>query len=326
MTTALDPRMSKVLDRSVFEGVITAEQADALRDRYETEEPPGVSPAVASRPRLPAVVAEVLGYVGGMLAVTSAIIVVSRYWADLLAGSRVALLGVTALALLAAGWPLHGEGRPELARLGSFMWLLSAAAFAFGVVQVGVGVLALREESTALLTASSSAVYAGALWGLRRRTLQQLAAFAAICFTGIAGLAVVEAWLATWGGLLVWGLGVAWLLLAWGHVIKPVESAFVIGAAASLLGPLVGAGDVHLWQLLLGLATAIALIAASVALGRTPLLGLGVVGLFVFIPQVIFGYFGEALGAPLALFLTGVLLVAGSLATLRMRPKGAGSP
>jgi hypothetical protein len=323
MTAVLDPKLREVLDRSVVKGVITDEQAQALRVLYEVLELPEVAEPSEprGRPWLRAVVAEVLGYVGGMLAATSAIVVVSQYWADLRPGARVALLGVTALALLAAGWPLRGEGRPEVARLGSFMWLLSAAALTVAAAQVGIGLLSLREESTALLTASSSAVYAGALWWWRRRTLQQLAAFAAVCATGVSGLAVIEAGLATWGGLLVWGLGVAWLLLAWGRVIKPVDSAFVIGAAASLLGPLVGAGDVHLWQLLIGLATAAALIALSVALRRMPLLGLGVAGLFVFIPRVIFGYFGEALGAPLALFLTGVLLIAGSLATLRIRPR-----
>jgi hypothetical protein len=324
MTAVLDPKLREVLDRSVMKGVITDEQAQALRMLYEVLELPE-APERHGRPWLRAVMAEVLGYVGGMLAVTSAIVVVSQYWADLLPGARVGLLGVTALALLAAGMPLRGEGRPEIARLGSFLWLLSAAALAVGAAQVGLGLLSLREESVALLTASSSAVYAGALWGWRRRTLQQLALFAAVCATGVSGLAVVEVGLATWGGLLVWGLGLAWLLLAWGRVIEPVDSGFVIGAAGSLLGPLVGAGDMHRWLLLIGLVTSAALVAASVGLRRVPLLGIGVAGLFVFIPRVIFSYFGEALGAPLALFITGVLLVAGSLATLRLRPKGGGS-
>jgi hypothetical protein len=55
---------------------------------------------------------------------------------------------------------------------------------------------------------------------------------------------------------------------------------------------------------------------------RTPLLVLSVTGLFGYVPAVVFAYFGSTLGAPVALLMTGILLVSLSVGLARMGPSG----
>ena len=42
-------------------------------------------------------------------------------------------------------------------------------------------------------------------------------------------------------------------------------------------------------------------------------------GIFVFVPQIIFEYFGDTIGVPLALFVTGVVLLGAALLVARLR-------
>ena len=71
--------------------------------------------------------------------------------------------------------------------------------------------------------------------------------------------------------------------------------------------------------LLLGIVTGCGLIAAGVSWDERVLLGFGAAALFVFVPWAIFEYLGDSLGAPIALFLAGVALVAVGLAMARLR-------
>ncbi|MDX1657582.1 MAG: hypothetical protein R3343_02065 [Nitriliruptorales bacterium] len=67
-------------------------------------------------------------------------------------------------------------------------------------------------------------------------------------------------------------------------------------------------------------ATAAGLVAASIPLRRTLLLGLGTAGLFVYVPRIVFTWFGDTLGPPVALFVTGVILMSIALALTRLQP------
>ncbi len=48
------------------------------------------------------------------------------------------------------------------------------------------------------------------------------------------------------------------------------------------------------------------------------LLGVGAVGIFVFVPQVVFQYFGDSLGAPVALLISGAVLIGGAVALSKL--------
>jgi len=78
--------------------------------------------------------------------------------------------------------------------------------------------------------------------------------------------------------------------------------------------------------MLLGLVTAGVLLTFSVTLRNTILLGFGAAGIFIFVPQIIFEYFGDTIGVPLALFLTGVVLLGGALLVARLRTEVVSEP
>jgi hypothetical protein len=61
--------------------------------------------------------------------------------------------------------------------------------------------------------------------------------------------------------------------------------------------------------------------ALSVILNQTVLLGMGVAGLFVYIPATIFEVFGETLGVPVALLITGLILLGVVVVTVRLRTR-----
>jgi uncharacterized membrane protein len=314
------PALRETLERAVGLGLISHEQAAAI---LALEVPGAVMPA-AQGMRVRPVVAEALGYIGAVLTLVSAVIITSQFWADLRPGARVGLLAVATAALLAAGTPLEGGGRAA-ARLGSFLWALSAAGFAFCVTLVGHELLSLPADRTAALAAWSTTLFSGVLWLRRPRTLQQTACFIGVVSGAVATLMLIERSLASWAGLAVWALGLAWLLLAWGEVVRPAGVGYTLGSLAALAGPVgtrLGAGR---WELLIGLVTAGALVVASILVRRTLLLGLGVVGLFFYIPAAVFAFFGDTLGAPVALFVAGVGLVAISLLLPRLGARARGA-
>ena len=106
------------------------------------------------------VVVELLGYLGGVLAIIGAVLLAARFWQDLATWTRLSLLGVVAAALWAAGAMVHEHADPALWRLRGVLWLLSSAAVAFFAALFAADVLELSGE-------------AGPWWpGWRRRPTQ----------------------------------------------------------------------------------------------------------------------------------------------------------
>lgn len=310
-----------VLTRAVSDGVIDQPQADAILDAEARRTGPVEREGEG---RVRALVAEALGYVGGALAGISAILLVQRAWGDLRPSFRVALLGVVAVVLLATGAAMHRR-RGALARLAGFLWFLASGATAATVAVAGADLTDLDPAGVAGFAGTVTVVVSVALWRRRPATLQQLATFAGAVAAVVGVVGTVATASPEGGGLLVWALGILWIAATYGGLIDPVASGYAIGAAAALAGPFVGASDDETsWIIFLGLATAGALVAVSIPLRRTGLLGMGTFGLFLFIPRVVFGYFGEALGAPVALFLTGAALLGVALVMARLHRGTAG--
>jgi hypothetical protein len=68
---------------------------------------------------------------------------------------------------------------------------------------------------------------------------------------------------------------------------------------------------------LLGLASALVVVAVAVGSGRFLLLALGSVAVFVFAPQLTTAVFGDTVAGPIALASLGVALVIVAIATVR---------
>jgi hypothetical protein len=293
----------------VAAGLIDEDQAKAI----------GAFEAAPTEERRVPLIAEVLGYLGGALALIAAFILVGEFWADLEVWARLLLVGAGTAAFLAAGWFIKGVDNDAIRRLSSFSWALGTVGLAFWFGLLADNVFETEPETTVLIAAAAGLVAGFVLYRLTYRSLQQLLVGGALVAVAMSLLAHIEGLSEEFYGLTVWGLGIAWLWLAWGDLLKPKITAYALGSAGALLGPQVMRFDSVLWPLFLGLVTAALLLTFSVTLRNTILLGFGAGGVFLFVPQIIFEYFEDTIGVPLALFLTGLALLGGALLVARLR-------
>jgi hypothetical protein len=320
-----------LFDEARDRGIITPEQADQLRD-LAAATPPPPPPSEAqdvsdddTGPSLAHIgtrIAEALGYVGAALAIVAGVFIAQQFWADLTPWSQTSLLGVVAIALLGAGAAVNGPIGTPTGRLGSFLWVLAAGATAATFSVYASEVANVTDNDMALWVTAPATILAAVLWRLRERALQLMTVTFGIAGVSMAILAQVDDTVVTWGGLLIWALGIAWMLLAYARVLTPLRAALVLGALGALAGPLFMFDDN--WALWLGLGTAVALIVIGIGKGITALGGMAVVALFVYIPRIVFEYVGDGLAAVVAMLLVGIVLVAVAVIMATRRPDTEG--
>lgn len=296
------------------DGLLTEEQATAILAAERARAAHRPVPA-----RRISVVAELLGYLGGVLATVGAMLLAAQFWQDLSIWTRLALLGLVAMALWAAGAVIHEHADPALWRLRGVLWLLSSAAVAFFAALLGADVLDLDGEAVTLVAGLATAIHAGALWWLRPRALQQLACLAGVVATVGGGVAVIGGG-RTAVGLSIWAVGVGWVLLGWPRLLPPTLVALPAGGLTMLFGAQATAAG---WQgagLLLGLASAVSLLVVGTAGRRLALTGVGIVAVVIFLPATVVHFFAGTVGVPLLILVTGVVLLTVTLVMLRVRP------
>jgi hypothetical protein len=310
------PISAGLLDDAVAAGVLAREHADALRAfAAETAE---------HAPRRSSVTAEVLGYLGGVLVLVGALSLVSQFWDDLAAWSRLALVGGVTTVLTGAGLLVRPESDPVRWRLRGFLWLLASGGVALFAGLLGADVLEWQPRQVALLVGGSTAVHAGVLWERQNRPAQQLACFGGLVAATAAGGAVVDGPAAA--GLALCALGAAWVVLAWHELVPPRQVALVLGPALVLVGAGVTAGSWPDVAPILGLGTALVLVALGSRGQEFLLTGIGVAGVFVYIPWIATHFFADTVGVPIVLLVTGAMLLAFALVLLRRRGDLAGPP
>lgn len=302
------------LDRWVASGLITADQARRIRAAE------GVAPA----PHAASLVAESLGYVGGVLVLVAAAVIAGRYWSGLGVGGRLAVAFGAALVLAAVGAALPSRLGAADRRLRAVCWALAVAAVAGGLGLVGADVLDLREESVALLAAAGAAAAAAAFWAWHRTVLQQAVLLVALAVTAAAASAHLPRGETEVAGLAVWGVGVVWLLLGWGHLLAPRVAVDVLGGAVAVFGTMLTVSTD--WGSGLAISWAVVLVGSGVVLRDLVLLGVGAVATLVTVPVVLNRWFPDTLTAPLALLAVGALLVIAGLQVARRRRAGGPAP
>ncbi len=311
------PSVSR-LDDWVAAGLLTAEQAERIA-AYEAEHgvtepppPPPSSPPPADRRRSPGVAgAEAIGYVGAALVVSALGRMLAELWRELTTTGRLTLAGLVAVLALAAATGLQRMPRPALQRLTSVLFSVGVLAVAWFAGLVADEVVGARGAVIAVTASAAAAAFAVPLYLWRPRGLPQTTALAAVLATVLSLLALPTLTPDTfWFGLVAWAVGVAWLLAGLGRWVLPAGLAGVLGGAVALLGVQFAAFDGERLALLaLGVATAGALVGLAVRADTLHHLVVGAIGLFVLVPQVVFELFGDALGAPAALLVVGLLLV-----------------
>jgi len=314
------PDLERRLARWVQAGLVAPEQAEAIL-AAERE-------AAAEGAPESSLAATALGYLGACVVLVGGIVAASREWSELATGSRLALAGGATLLLLVAGFLARRRDNPAIRSLDSFLWFLSAAGAAFTAGVFAHDALGLETRVVLLLAGAAAAAWGFPLWWIRRGPLQEIAAFAGLAIFLEATLHHLPGPPDELHGLPLWGLGAVWALLGWGRIVPRGRGSFALAGAALLLGAQILSFGWRSAGLALGIGTAIALLAASVPLGSTLLLGFGAAAVLLFLPQVVFEYLGDTLGAPLALLVCGTALLVGAFLTARLRGtvKGRGEP
>lgn len=308
------------LRRWVERGLLAPEQAEAIA-AFEAEEVP---PAGADGPeRRVSLISEAVGYVGAALIVIALAVLLERFWADFTLGAKLALVAVVTATLVAAGWGLRAAVEPAGARLASVAWVAAVGTLGWGVgIATGPTALDLTEDDAVLAIATATAVGAGVLWWLRHAMLQHAAAFLTAVATLVSLMALPEGAAAPrWHALALLAFAVVWLLLTEAGWFRPADVGVVLGLALVLVALQVAVADEAFRGpgLVLALVGATGMVAGAIARRRPFPLWFGTAGVFVFVPQAVFHFFRDTLGAPIALLVTGFVLLGVAIGSARLR-------
>ncbi len=329
-----DARSGAVVDALVRHGLLAAERQDeavTVVDRVLGTQGAGAAPL---RRRF----AELAGYVGGVFVVSAVGLFLASRWEDLAESQQVALLAGVALVLAVAGLAVAGLGpgfaalrrgaEPALRRLAGVLLLgAAAAAGATAGMQTQYSVDDYSSTLPSLLGfAAFTAVALGAY--LVAPTVVGQVAVAVGMFvlvpTSLDAARILEP---TVFGLLVLGIGVAWLMLAEAGVWREVASARVVGSVLVVVGAQIPVFDDTPWVGYVALlAVAVASFAAYVTRRAWPYLAAGVVALTLAVPEALTDWTDNTLGPAGVLLVAGLTLLAASLVGLRLRKELTDTP
>ncbi len=278
--------------------------------------------ALAKPPGISAV-AEIVGYLGALLILVGG---GSLYVQERDAMShvvRVAVPAFGALAALVGGIFLIRTSEVSFRRLGAVLWMISVGLVAGAIAVALVDTPVVAPQYTAFVVGATSLVYGAVLYGLCKHEATQAAMFAATVATLAGGIAWVDPQADNeqlWFAVPLVALGVAWVIAGATSIVVPRTIALVLGSFLALYMPqLLNGTNIPWMAFVLGLAVAGGLLAASTWLRSTPVLVLGAIGLFMYLVGVITRYLSDTVGAPLALLLSGVALLAVALGASRLQ-------
>lgn len=252
-------------------GILTDGQAQEIRQLETPEREQATAPVLG-------VTAEVLVYVGSLLALMSGIVVVGASWEQLAFAGRLAIGLAVVLVAFLAGAVLVRIGEAGTNRVGSFLWLIGTG----GVVLVMATCFEQFDVNhggwNAVLIGLPVLAIGAALWRNLDRPLQLL--------TTVAGLALVAGGLTVALGSPVWATGVVvWLvsLLAGRLTLAGHVTPAWLTLALAAVGAIVGAMMLTDFNMHLGPAaaalTAAGIVAVGLRVGRMMLVVIGVLGL-----------------------------------------------
>ena len=300
------PRPSDPLDEWVGAGLLAPDQADRIRahEQARHDRRPTVVPAPAGLTGTSLVV-EVLGYLGGVIMLAGAGILVGLFWGDIPVALRLVLGAATAVALVAAGFAVPDRLGEAAGRLRSVLWVLAVAAAAAFATVFSNDVLDRYDEDALIIIFPPTALVAAALWWMRRTWLQQFALLIPLVLSAI-GVGMQIAGPDTAPGISVWIVAVAWTAVAWTGRLQPRATGVAFGGLAAIFGTMTMASE---FGIVLGLATAVAILVLALYERSLPLLAVAALGLLQAAPRAAIEWFPGRLSASLTLMVVGGLLV-----------------
>jgi predicted membrane protein DUF2157 len=298
-------------------GVVDAANAERIR-AFERAE---AKPASDDRPG----VLEVLVYLGVIVAAIGAVFLVAQNWDELERWARIGAVAAPALLALLAGWVLIQGDEPELRRAGQAAWLVAVGLTAATVLVIGneAGGDDLGddgERNVLLLAAAISLGLALALWVLAESHPQLLAVAGTIFFLAQALGQWPDDFNATLAGATLFVCGLTGLVAAIAGAAGPGPAARAVFGLLTVAGPYEAGLDGNVqWAELSTFLVAAALLGVSVQRGHFSLTIVGVADVFVALITYVFEHFEDDIGAPVALMVSGGVVVGGVLLLVQLR-------
>lgn len=306
--------LSTLIDEWVTHGIITAEQAARMRKSKGAKAWDAGPKGYPSRVSL---AVEVLGYFGGVIVLVSTMLIAAQYWDDIRTGWRLLIMAVVAASLLAGGFAVPERLGDVGARLHAVLWLVSTAAVAGFLTLLGTEILtSWPAADVVLLISAGTTGFATLLWHLHRGIAQQIAMMIGammVAASAIADFVTSDAL----PGVGVWGVGVIWLLLGWGGLLRPRRVAVALGAAGALLGSMLTMA--HDAGIVFAMMTTAAVVVTAMLFHDLVLLALGAIAGLQVLPAALTRWFPDSMAAPFALLLLGAVLVGAALGIARRR-------
>lgn len=294
---------------------------DATFDRVLAHE--ARTPASPGAPALerPGVVEAVL-YLGFVVVGAGIFFLVGNNWEELEGWARMLLVGSAAALALASGAGMHLATHPGLRRGGQAAWLLAVALTAATILvafDVYGGHRLDDEPWQVVLVATATFGLALVLWALSPSTLQVIAVAGSTIFFAEALAAWPDEYSVQLAGLVITAVGAALLLLTEAAVFRPRYSARAAAAALFGLGGFhTGVNSALPWEFLAFVAGGL-LIALGIWRASFTYIAVAVFTLLVALITFMFEHFSGDTGAPIALILSGGLIIASVVILIQVR-------
>ena len=261
---------------------------------------------------------ESLAVVGAILVLAGSGVLISQRWLLVTNWGRVDILAGVAICFLLAGFLVRWFTASATQPLTELLWCASAGCVAGAAAVASAEVYRQPAAMTLLIASGTIVVYASALWLMCRREMLVVVAFTGLIGALCGAIPVIAAdatpWLAAALGL--WLLGLAWTALGWLYP-EPLGTSLSVGAVLALLAPAVAIHE-YGWVYVIGIVTAVAVMAASVPLRNVVLVAFGSCALFGYITAVVLEYADRSIGAPESLVIIGLALIGLAIVTVRL--------
>jgi hypothetical protein len=252
-------RLDAELSRWTTAGIIDDRQAAAIRAME-------ASPLAAGRstPRR-RVLAEIVGSLGAIAAAVAAVVGVAVSWSELTDVARVGIPAIGCVGLLAAGATVASSTDSSSARLGALLLLLGCGALGATVAVLTTDILGWDDQNGQLATglAVTGAALTLMLW--RPTPHLQLALTAGLVLATVGLVGQYDRATDAQFGVALAALGAFVVLAGWTRAVPSPGTAYVTGAAISLVGAQLVGAEGDLWPVVIGAATALGLLAVFVA-------------------------------------------------------------
>lgn len=272
---------------------------------------PDVTPATAaidSRPRRISLLMEAVGYIGTILVLAGATAFAQQRWTDISEAGRFALLAVVSGLFLGIGTFVRTSPEPALRRLAAVTWAVSVAAFAGAAGMVNM-LLDTSGKTPFLAIATPTAGYAIILWVLHRHGVQQAVAFGASCVAVASVINYTVSDARSWMiALPLWAMGICWTAAGWWRRVQPWFVALPLGLLVALIAPATVDHPSGV-RFGVGIATATTVMAFAVIAKVTPALAMSAIAELGYVIGAVTYYFGDTLGVPASLAVSGLLIL-----------------